>query len=107
MGCMVLAFQRTEGRAMADKIVRFPKTTWERIKNRRGENAVSCIVTGRYLRFGKSVDSQMKEGVVLKIEVMTDTDSETPDRKMCELIVPLADLKKVIELSETPSAGKE
>lgn len=85
---------------MNGKITRFPKSTWERIKNRRGQAAANCIVSGRYLRFGKVVNTGMKDGFVVAIDVLTDTDSELPDRKLCELVVPISELQKVLERVE-------
>jgi hypothetical protein len=85
---------------MIEKITKFPKSTWTRIKNRRGNSAVNCIVSGRYLKFGNVSDSLTEDGFVITVTVMTDTDNEKPDRKMCDLIVPVSELRKMIARSE-------
>ncbi len=89
---------------MTGNVTRFPKSKWERIKNRRGQSVANCIVSGRYLRFGRAADAG-SEGVVVIIDVMTDTDCELPDRKICELIVPMIELRKVLERAEKEIGG--
>lgn len=42
----------------------------------------------------------MKDGFVVAIDVLTDTDSDLPDRKLCELVVPISELQKVLERVE-------
>ena len=89
---------------MTENVTQFTKTKWERIKNRRGQSVANCIVSGRYLRFGRAADAGL-EGAVVIVDVMTDTDCEVPDRKICELIVPMIELRKALERAEKEIGG--
>lgn len=88
---------------MTDDITKFPVTLWNRIKNRRGSRVANCIVSGRYLKF-HDIDGPrqpMRDGTPVCLDVMTDTkddpeDTSIPDRKICELIVPLEELERIV-----------
>lgn len=87
---------------MADEVTRFPVSTWTRIKNQRGKRTVNCEISGRYLKYGTGYDTGTAQGVWLHMDVMTDgNDSDTPDRKICELVLPLNELKEMIRLAES------
>ena len=96
-----------------DSIHRFPVSTWKRIWNQRGKRVVNCIVSGRYLRFGKVgkpsagyFPDHGKVGTPVVLDVMTDTDSDAPDRKLCEMIVTLEELEAIVDLlKREPSDG--
>lgn len=91
---------------MGGNVTRFPTSMWERIKNRRGQAAANCIVSGRYLKFGKISDSGLDDGFVVTLNVMTDTNNEAPDRNMCELIIPLKELRAVVDALERKASAK-
>lgn len=93
---------------MADEVTRFPVSTWKRIKNQRGQRTVNCEISGRYLRYATGHDTGTAMGVVVPIDVMTDgNDSETPDRKICELYLPLDELKKLVRLVEEDTEDQD
>jgi len=86
---------------MTDKVKRFPVSTWTRIKNQRGKRTVNCEISGRYLKYGTGHDTGTEQGVWLHMDVMADgNDNDTPDRKICELVLPLNELKEMIRLAE-------
>lgn len=87
---------------MVDEVTRFPVSAWNRIKNRRGKRTVNCEISGRYLKYGTGHDTGTKMGVLVSVDVMTDgNDRDTLDRKICELVLPLDELKELIRLSES------
>jgi hypothetical protein len=92
---------------MVGNVTRFPTSMWERIKNRRGQAAANCIVSGRYLKFGKVSDSGLDDGFVVTLNVMTDNDNENPDRNLCELHIPLKELRTIVDALEKKAGVKE
>jgi hypothetical protein len=92
---------------MADEVTRFPVSTWNRIKNKRGKRTVNCEISGRYLTYGEGHDTGTNMGVLISVDVMTDgNDSDTPDRKICELVLPLNELKELVRLAEQDAEAK-
>ena len=96
-------------------VTRFPVSTWQRIWNRRGERAVSCIVSGRWLRFGEVATAATgylpgsKIGTPIDLDVMTDQydGDEGAARKICTLVVTYEELKAVVQKFEAEIASRE
>jgi predicted DNA-binding protein (UPF0251 family) len=94
-----------EGDFMTSDVTRFPKSTWDRIRNRRGRKAVNCIVSGRYLAI-HGVDNCIVDGShPVSLNVMTDTGEK--DRNICEMIVTLEELEAVVALLRKELAEKQ
>lgn len=74
-------------------ITKFPMKQWQRIKNRRGTTSVNCIVSSRYLKILGMSETDTADGVVVTIHVMDDTYEDGPDRKLCELLLPIEELR--------------
>jgi hypothetical protein len=76
--------------------------TWKaRWRQKHGDFAVPCIVSGRWLEFSQNGSSQIEDGEAISLSVMTDGSSEQP-RKLCELIITRGDLMRVLSLIEKP-----
>lgn len=87
---------------MVEKVTRFPISGWERIKNRRGKRTVNCEISSRYLKYGQAHDSGTVSGVLVAVDVMTDNgEEEKPDRKICELVLSLGELKELVNKVES------
>ena len=77
-------------------------TDWTtRWKQKHGEFAVPCIVSGRWLQFSQRGSRRMGEGEVLTIDVMTEGSNDKP-RKLCDLMITREDLLGVLALIEKP-----
>jgi hypothetical protein len=77
-----------------NKVVRFPTNSSQRWRNRHGKFSISCLVSGRYLRFDKKSEP-LPDGNYVFMDVMTD-DGEKP-RKLCQLCISKQDLRAVLE----------
>lgn len=75
-------------------IKKFPVTTSTRIKNRRGKNSVSCVVTDRWLVFDEE-SILMQEGETFFISVMTDISGKP--RQLCHLAITKEDVLRALE----------
>ncbi|TIN42032.1 MAG: hypothetical protein E5Y32_21170 [Mesorhizobium sp.] len=76
---------------------KFPVSTSTRIINRRGKMALSCIVSDRWLRFGKPHEHAMNVGTPISLDVMRDfSGPDEKTRKLCSLIVTVEDLRKLL-----------
>ena len=71
-------------------------TQSRRIKNRRGKKSVNCIVSDRYLKFMDLADSNTAEGAVVTIQVMVDKYGDGSDRRLCELVLPVEELRAAL-----------
>lgn len=80
---------------MAD-ITEFPMKHWQRIKNRRGTTSVNCIASSRYLKILGMAETDTADGVVVTIHVMVDKYEDGPDRKLCELLLPIEELRAAL-----------
>jgi hypothetical protein len=69
-------------------------TGWRRTANRRGRHSVSCIVSDRWLRFAPKAKA-VGEGAAVIVEVLTDASDK--ERKLCELILTLDQLRRVMD----------
>jgi hypothetical protein len=76
---------------------------WQRIKNRRGPTSVNCIVSSRYLKILSMGETNTADGVVVKIHVMLDKYEDGPDRRLCELLLPIEELRGVLAQVESKS----
>jgi hypothetical protein len=76
-------------------VTRFPVGPSRRLANRRGKRSVSCIVSDRWLRFEPKAGDAGTEGRVVTVNVMTGAFEG--DRKLCGLIVPLNELRRVVD----------
>lgn len=85
---------------MAD-ITKFPIKHWQRIKNRRGATSVNCIVSSRYLQILGMAETDTADGVVVTIHVMVDKYDDGPDRKLCELLLPIEELRAALAQVES------
>jgi hypothetical protein len=92
---------------MSDNISKFPMSHWQWIWNKRGKRSVNCVVSGRYLRYGHPASTstgyfpdQHKLGTPVTIEIMSSNDPDSKDRKICELILTLEELKQMVEILE-------
>ena len=77
--------------------VRFPISTLQRIKNRRGKRSVSCHVSERWLRFqdeARVID--LGEGKKTYVFVNVMTGSEGEGRKLCDLCIVVEDLQAAL-----------
>jgi hypothetical protein len=92
---------------MSDNISRFPVSTWKRTLNRRGKRSVNCVVSGRYWRYGKPAHAStgyfpdpQKLGTPVILEIMSGNGPDEKDRKICEMIVTLEELKRMVAILE-------
>lgn len=93
---------------MTKEVTRFPVSTWTRIRNQRGKRTVNCEISGRYLKYGEGHQTSTEMGVCIPVDVMTDgNDSDTPDRKICELYLRLDELKELVRLAEEDAERRD
>ncbi len=78
------------------EITKFPMKQWQRIKNRRGTNSVNCVVSSRYLKVLGLAETNTEDGVVVTVHVMVDKYEDGPDRKLCELLLPIEELRAAL-----------
>lgn len=74
---------------------------WQRIKNRRGTTSVNCIVSSRYLKVLGIAETGTADGAVVTIHVMVDKYEDGPDRRLCELILPIEELRAALSKAES------
>ncbi|MDB5601185.1 MAG: hypothetical protein JWN71_3229 [Xanthobacteraceae bacterium] len=86
-----------------DAIVQFPVHTHKRILNQRGKFSVSCIVSGRWLRFENKA-TKIHEGTAVFFNVMTYNGEG--DRKLCEMCVTLEDLRALLNQYDESNDSK-
>lgn len=67
------------------KIIKLPISNWQRVKNGRGKNSVSCIISERWLEFSDN-STILNDGEYFFVSVMT-LDKKENERKLCELAV--------------------
>lgn len=84
------------------------KSARKKIWDQRGSRAVNCVQTDRYLKFGvvgRSGPGLLPEldkvATPVVLEVMSDTDRDAPDRKLCRLTVTIEELRKVVSELES------
>jgi hypothetical protein len=58
-------------------------------------------VSSRYLKILDPVETDTKDGVVVTIHVMVDKYEEGPDRKLCELLLPIEELRAALASVES------
>lgn len=86
---------------MKNKIIRFPVSTLQRLKNENGPGYVPCMVSERWLQFPKKSAGHFNAGEFIDIQVMTkNVDGVT--KKLCDLIITREDLQRAIASVETP-----
>ena len=68
---------------------------WQSLCNRRGPLSVSCVQSGRWLRFLPLSDA-IAAGAVLYFDVMADDDDGKKERKLCSLAVIKEELQEVL-----------
>jgi len=76
----------------------------DRWRQRHGDFAVPCIVSGRWLEFSQQGTTRIDEGEVLKISVMTEGAKDRP-RRLCDLMITREDLMSVLTLIERPGTN--
>ncbi|MFA7238208.1 MAG: hypothetical protein WC058_15210 [Phycisphaeraceae bacterium] len=75
---------------------------WQkRWRDKRGDVAVPCIVSGRWLEFSQGGSVNIGAGEAITLAVMTESAEGKP-RKLCELIVTREELLHVLNLIEKP-----
>jgi hypothetical protein len=79
--------------------IRFPVSPLQRVKNRRGKHGVSCMVSGRWLRFREEAErfdfGDGQRSTAIFVDVMTDGSGDEP-RKICDLCITLEDLQATL-----------
>jgi hypothetical protein len=82
---------------MSKNVTRFPMSTWQRIRNRRGKMAVSCIVSDRWLRFHSLYRDGIEMGTPIALDVVTNSHGHDGNpRKICSLIVTVEELRALV-----------
>lgn len=83
-----------------DNIIRLPITHSMKSLNKKGKNAVPCIVTDRWLKFPESSDWNGPEEI-LWVDVMTWTP-EGNSKKLTTLAIEKSRLSEVLRSIKTP-----
>lgn len=81
-------------------ITKFPMKHWQRIRNRRGTTSVNFIVSSRYLKILGMAETDTTDGVAVTIHAMVDKYEDKPDRKLCELSLPIEELGPHLRMSK-------
>ena len=77
---------------------------WQkRWQQKRGDFAVPCIVSGRWLEFCQDGSVNLNEGAAIRLAVITEGQDDKP-RKLCELIVTRGELLRVLRWIEKPAS---
>ncbi len=69
---------------------------WKGIQHSRKRATAHCVATGRYLRFNSAVRRADDGAAVVRVEVMTDTHPLYFDRKLCEMVLSVDDLRAIL-----------
>jgi hypothetical protein len=83
------------------KVVHFPVTTSQRIRNERGPLYVPCQVSERWIQFPEQSSGPYEGGEFIFIDIMTNGSNDKP-RKLCDLVVTREDLLEALENVKTP-----
>jgi hypothetical protein len=75
---------------MSDKIIRFPKTFHDRMRNIHGDGYVPCEVTNRWLHVN------VNGGEYIDVNVMTG-DAETESKKICHLVLKREEILRLAD----------
>lgn len=76
-------------------------------RDRLGPRVVPDELSGRHLSFGKPFDTKTRGiGAAVFMDVMSDEDpdEDRPSRKICQMLVPLHELRRIIDLLEAEIA---
>lgn len=84
-----------------DKVLKFPISNWERIKNQMGKGYVPCMVSERWIQFPNKSGGNYSKGEFIEISVMTRGDNGKP-RKLCDLVITREDIVRAIDSVEKP-----
>ena len=90
-------------------IKKFPIDYWTRQQNRRGKRSVLCIISNRWLRFGKPSQQPIKLGTPIWLDVMTENEDENggvKSKKLCSLCVTVEQLQKLLDEVSPTSATR-
>ncbi len=79
---------------MDERLIRFPVDSRQRWRNRRGERAVPCQVSDRWLEFSETAALVGGEHLIL-VDVMTLDRHDNP-RKLCQLVLSRQDLDRTL-----------
>jgi hypothetical protein len=96
---------------MSKNVAKFPISQWQRILNRRGNRSVHCVVSNRYWRYdhpgpiatGYFPDGK-RLGTPVVLEIMSSNDPDLKDRKICDLVVTLEELREMIAVLDREAA---
>jgi hypothetical protein len=93
-------YSQAESRERSMPTIRFPVSALQRVKNRRGKHGVSCMVSGRWLRFREEAErvdfGDGQRSTAIFVDVMTDGSGDEP-RKICDLCITLEDLTAALD----------
>ena len=84
-----------------DKLIKFPISYSQRIKNQMGKGYVPCMVSERWIQFPSKSGGNFSAGEYIEISVMTMGHDEKP-RKLCDLVVTKEDIIRAINSVENP-----
>jgi hypothetical protein len=91
---------------MTGRVVRFPVDWRQRWRNRMGDRAVPCQVSGRWLEFPEAADRVAGEDWMV-INVMTEDYAGEKARKLCGLVLSRDDLLHALNRVALPPSDPE
>lgn len=80
---------------MSKKVISFPITYDERIRNQMGPGYVPCQVSGRWLQFPKNSGWVGDRGEFMFTDIMTAGQNGEP-RKICSLLLKKDDILRAV-----------
>ena len=83
------------------KVVKFPVSYSQRIRNTMGKGYVPCEVSSRWLQFTENSGGFFSTGEYIGVNVMTLDQNEKP-RKICNLILTREDLERALANVKPP-----
>jgi hypothetical protein len=86
---------------MRDEVVLSPISDWKQIQANPAKPTAHCVVSRRYLRFSSPVDPQNGAGQVVRVEVMSESHPPFFDRKLCEVVLSVEDLRSILNAGES------
>jgi hypothetical protein len=84
-----------------EKIIKFPISYSQRMKNQMGKGYVPCMVSGRWLQFPDKSSGFFGGGEFIEISVMTEGMGDKP-KKICDLIITREDIMSAVNSVNNP-----
>ena len=87
-----------------NNLSRYTAAEWESIKAARGDRALHCSFSPRFIKVAGVHPDHTGNGHTVVLQVMTDRSPDKPNRMLCEPYVTLEQLREVMAEMEDDRA---